>query len=522
MPFQELGVPQKGATDPLEVRHGASLPITIYHDLLALIKKSGLFIILALVIYLISQSIFLTEAGYIYHYQALIWRKIYVYDQPGIHLKVPFFSRLTRYDKAWTVNFGISYGGHQIRRKGPIEVTLADTYTAKIPATFRYTLPSDEKYIKDIHSEFKTFDELIDSLLIKTARDVVVNTATQYTGEEFFLGGLNQFKAALTDQLRNGIYKTERKQVEFEQMDIAPIGLGQEESTQLQKINTLIWKTVPVRDPKTGKKVRIDNPLDKYGILVTQVTLGDPIAEPQLERLLAEKKRLVGERIKAVQEQETAKEQAKMVQLQVEVERTRSKQEALKRKDLAIIAKQLEVEEAEKQAEKEIIEYEKAKRLAEIKKAEELSIAKMEQDIERANQKKLLIAAEEKQNIEKTDKETELVIAQKEREIQKAKFEAAQFEAQAILEKGIAEAKVLHATYEARIPELYLAEIQREIANVIYPNLKGVHVTMPHNIVNLGAQDNKLQTNLDVLSSFATLGVMEGLEKKALETEAAK
>jgi len=42
---------------------------------------------------------------------------------------------------------------------------------------------------------------------------------------------------------------------------------------------------------------------------------------------------------------------------------------------------------------------------------------------------------------------------------------------------------------------------------------------MPRNIVNLGGQDNKLQTNLDVLSSFATIGVMEGLEKKALESQ---
>jgi hypothetical protein len=42
---------------------------------------------------------------------------------------------------------------------------------------------------------------------------------------------------------------------------------------------------------------------------------------------------------------------------------------------------------------------------------------------------------------------------------------------------------------------------------------------MPHNVVNLGEKDNKVQTNLDVLSSFATIGVMEGLEKKALEAQ---
>jgi hypothetical protein len=43
---------------------------------------------------------------------------------------------------------------------------------------------------------------------------------------------------------------------------------------------------------------------------------------------------------------------------------------------------------------------------------------------------------------------------------------------------------------------------------------------MPHNIVNLGEQANKMQTNLDVLSSFAVIGVMQGLEKKAQEAMA--
>jgi len=43
---------------------------------------------------------------------------------------------------------------------------------------------------------------------------------------------------------------------------------------------------------------------------------------------------------------------------------------------------------------------------------------------------------------------------------------------------------------------------------------------MPHNIVNLGESDgNNLQTNLDVLSSFATMNVMEEMEKKAVENK---
>ena len=110
--------------------------------------------------------------------------------------------------------------------------------------------------------------------------------------------------------------------------------------------------------------MRLENPLDIYGIKVPQIALGTPRPEKQLEQLLADKKRLVAARIKAVQEQETTKEQAKTAQLRAEIERTKAKQNALKHKELAVIAKQREVEEAEKQAEKELIEYEKSKDIA--------------------------------------------------------------------------------------------------------------------------------------------------------------
>ncbi len=468
--------------------------------LLNLMKKFFGIVFLIIAFILLKYSVFLTEAGYIYHYQDMLTGKIEVYDEPGIHFRIPFSFRVTRYAQVWTVNFGSPYGGLQIRQKGAITLRFADTYTAKNPATFRYKLPRNKEKIKMIHRDFREFQELIDSLLIKTARDVVVNTATQYTGEEFFLGGFNEFKTALDDQLRNGIYKTERKQVEIEQMTLAPIGLDQEESTQLHKAKTLIWKTVPIIG-SDGKVVRLENPLDAYGIEVVYIALGEPVPETQLEELLSDKKRLVAERIKTVQEQETAKELAKTVQLRAEIDRTKAKQEALKVKEMAVIAKQREVEVAEKQKEKEIIDYEKIKALAVIDKEKELAIAQAEF------------------NIEKVKKEKELMMAQAELDIQKAEFEAAQFEAKAIREMGIANADVLEAKYKALVPDIYLAEIQRDIANIIYPNLKGIQVTMPRNIVNLGDQANKLQTNLDVLSSFATIGVMEGLERKALEAE---
>lgn len=447
---------------------------------------SKLLIILFLVFFglmFLGSWYFETQAGHTYFYQNTLTGGTDVYTEPGVHLRMPYFSKITPYKQVMTVGFG-EQDTLVTRAIREINVRFADTYTGMITITFRFKLPTDKEKIKTMHREFRSFDNLVDALLTKTARDVVVNTSTQYTGEEFFQGALNQFKASLSDQLSYGIYKTERKQVEVEQTGLAPVGLGQENSNELRKSKTLVWKTVPVINAE-GKYVRLDNPLERYGIEVTQVTIGDTRPEQQLEKLLSEKKRLVADRIKTVQEQETAKEQAKTAQLKAEIERTKAKQEALKQKELAVIAKQREVEEAEKQADKEIIEQQKLKDLAVIQKAKELEIAQANRDIQSAN------------------------------------YEAAKFEAQAIREKGLAEADVTKAKYAALIPEIYAAELQRDIANIIYPNLKGIQVAMPNNVVSLGGKDGQaiLPTNLDVLSSFATIGTMEKLQKQALESE---
>merc|ERR1719487_2072083 len=163
------------------------------------------------------------------------------------------------------------------------------------------------------------------SLLMRNAANVTVITATQYTGEEFFQGGLNQYKTQLADQLQNGIYLTERKQVEIEQTDLAPVGADMNEeggvtrAPKLVKAKQLVWKTVPIFDEK-GQLQRAENPLAQYGIEVTQVLIGDPRPEDNLDRLLMDKKRLVAERIKTVQEQETSKAQARTEQLKKEIE----------------------------------------------------------------------------------------------------------------------------------------------------------------------------------------------------------
>lgn len=428
---------------------------------------------------LINNSILMTDAGYTYVHQNNVTGELAVFNEPGIHLRMPFLSKITQYDQVITVSYGNTTGEDFYQRLPAIQVRFADTYIGQIPVTFRFKLSQDPQAIIKMHREFRNNNNLIDALLVKNARNVTVITATQYTGEEFFQGGLNQFKSKLGDQLRDGIYMTERRQVEVEQIDLAPVGINQTNPNQLQRTQQLVWKTVPVFD-KQGSPKRQDNPLSQYGIAVTQVTIGDPKPEEQLDKLLSDKKRLVADRIRAIQEQETSKAQAETEQLRKEIQRTREVQDAQRNKELAIISQQKEVEVARQIAEREIVEVEKKKRLAEV------------------------------------EKEKELAIAEANLAIQKANSLSAEYEAKAILAKGRAEAEILKAKYDAygANREVYLAELNRDVSTALYNNLKNYQVEMPKNYFG-GGEGGKMTSNLDVITGLGALGLLEKSDKLA-------
>merc|ERR1719230_1793174 len=219
---------------------------------------------------------------------------------------------------------------------------------------------------------------------------------------------------------------------------------------------------------------RAENPLSQYGIEVTQVLISDPRPEENLDRLLMDKKRLVAERIKTVQEQETAKAQAKTEQLKKEILRTKEVQDAQREKELAVIGQMKEVEIAKQVAARQIVEERKHQEVAQIEREKQLEIARANLEINQANAL------------------------------------AAKAEAEAIMAKGTAEAAVLEKKYSAlqKNKEIYLAEMQRDVAQNLYANLKEFKVNMPENYIQ-GDGSGRMTSNLDVITGLAALGVMK-------------
>lgn len=442
------------------------------------IRNWGITAAVALTVLIVGfNGYFTTDLGYNYVVQDTAFGSKRFIQEVGFHVKVPFATRITAYKQVATIGFGNTDQGEFTRNNNPVDVTFADTYNGTIPVTFRFRLPRGEEAMFALHDEFRSFDNLVDSLLVKNAKDVTIVTSTQYTGEEFFQGGLNSFKVKLQDQLANGLYSTVRRKVSMEQTDIAPVTSDNGDANRLETTTSMVWKNVVLND-SAGKAIRLENPLDEYGISVSQVTIDKPIPEKRLNDLLIAKKELVAQRITAEQSIVTAQTEAKAEQMRQEITKRQALQIADKERQLAIIGQQKLVAVEREQTKLETVRKDKERQMAVIQKNKELEVAN-------AN-----------------------------RGIQKANAEAAVYQANAIKSKGLAEAAVIEAKYLARqtAKDIFMAEVQRDIATVMYSNLKDFKIEMPQNVVmgNNGGS-NSLPSNLDVMATFGALGSMNAL-----------
>ena len=114
------------------------------------------------------------------------------------------------------------------------------------------------------------------------------------------------------------------------------------------------------------------------------------------------------------------------------------------------------------------------------------------------------------------EKQKQLEISVAERDIQKANAEAATYAAKAIREQGLAEAEVAKAHLLAKqaARDIYMAEIQRDIAQVMYPALKDVTIDMPDYYVGADAGASPVSS----LEVFTSLGAMEQLRRSSGQT----
>lgn len=431
-------------------------------------KWTGITIATIFVVMTILSMFNSAKMGYIYVYQNAITGQSKVYHGPDFIIKPPFIASITEYKKDTT----LSFAPHAEEEDGytsindPIKVAFADTYKANLIVNARMVLPTSDDQMIALHEAFRNYPNLVNSLYTKTMVDVAVNTATQFTAEEIFQGGLNGLKSAIEDQSNLGVYVTERKRVkaESEVTDRADAGEKKTDSKATHK-QVYVWKAIP-KIGRDGKVKRTRNPLTQYGVQVTQVNLAEPIPEQLLEKLLSTKKTLVAEKIASIQKQENAKTNIETSKLEGEANRVVAEQKQLVKADAEIIVLKKEVKVAEQQALKEIVEKQKEADLAVIEKGKELQIAQANEGIQKANEK------------------------------------AAKYEAQAKLHNGLADAKIKEAMYLAIKKDILELEVHRDTTLAIAGNLSNFKVQMPTYMAggSTGGSTDSLGVLMDALS----------------------
>ena len=197
------------------------------------------------------------DAGWVVIKQGSLSGNLTVISQPG-----PFFQgfgKLDPYKQAVTIGFGSS-GEDSSADMGAIDVRFADSGKAQVYGNARFELPFlDEVKMKRIHTQYRSFDHLVGILLEKEVAQVTGLTAQMMTAEETYTGGRGRFIEMCLDQLQNGLYQTDTRDVEV----VDPI------SGDKRRVRQVTAK----KDLATGKYLRNESELSTFDIKVTQYIL---------------------------------------------------------------------------------------------------------------------------------------------------------------------------------------------------------------------------------------------------------
>jgi len=260
---------------------------------------------------------------------------------PGIYLKL--FGKTTVYNDVITFDFDKSKSilDAGIDQKG-IPVRYQDGGTGTIYGKARLNLPNDEVTMVTAHKAFRS-NQGIAHKLIKTVTEESMNlTAGLMTSEEAYTEKRGTFTEWSRDQLQNGKYKTELKQMVLS-----------EEATGKK-----IVRNIPViAFSEQGFAIHLDSDLKTYGVSVSGYQITDWNFEAKTLNQISAKREATmaiitakAQAEQAKQEAITAEEKGKAAVIKAkfekEVEKQRAVTDAEKKKEVAVISASQKVEVA--------------------------------------------------------------------------------------------------------------------------------------------------------------------------------
>jgi len=331
--------------------------------------------------YVLSQSFFYAEPGYIYHVRTVTGNEAVVTE---IGYKFYPFGRYNSWKRAMTVQAVSGSSKDAITSEKdadnasaslpPLGIMFLDQVDAHAEATVRFSIPSDEESFLRLAHEYRSPENLLRTALLPVFKETLQANASLMTAEEYYAGGRTEFNSEFENQMRSGIYLVKREEVNVKANRTATgsanaaLGTDQDEYGEDTKTIFVVQKVLD----ETGQPRRKQQRFTDYGITVVSALVTDIkpnqkfIERMQLkqkasaDRAIAREQRVQEEeqRLLAIArgEREVAERQAK-----AKVDQIQKTTEAETEKQLAITRAEKLKAEAEIQRETAEINLEKAK-----------------------------------------------------------------------------------------------------------------------------------------------------------------
>jgi len=258
-----------------------------------------------------------------------------VWNTPGVHMQN--FGRVTRYKKSAQYWFSARVDEGR-KEDDSIKVR------GNVSGSLRYSLPIDEKKMLLLHSTYGSMGAIEHELVRQVVNKSVFMTGPLMSSRESYAEKRNDLITYITDQVINGVYRTEHKPVETTD----PL-TGQK-------------KTVDFVQPKpnahfpNGIEREEDSPIQRYGMDASNITINAIDYDPQVEEQIKQQQQAIMAVQQSMVNAKKAEQDAITSEKQGEANAAKAKweQEVEKAKAMTIAQKEKEVATLQAQKNKEV------------------------------------------------------------------------------------------------------------------------------------------------------------------------
>lgn len=331
------------------------------------------------------------DAGYMSVKQSLLTGKLTIISEPGLFCQC--FGTVTKYREAGSAKFvQKSEGPEGVEARKPgrtkkeydvevseeIEVRFNDGGLGWISVMSFFDLPKDKERLALIHQKFRSYKNLLETVIKPTIEESVVLTAALMNSGESYTTKRAIFSEWTRDQLDEGTYVTEETIME-----------GQDPAT-----GSVIEKSMVKIKTVDNNRLRNENPLERYGIDFKQFQVTHIRYEAETENLIKIKREALQQTIAA----KIAAERA--IQERMAAEELGKKKVTIAEYEALVKKKQAEVEAEEEKA-VAVINAEKKLAVARVTKEQDLGVANKKVELEKLAKAKALIEADKNLEVAK-------------------------------------------------------------------------------------------------------------------------